>query len=378
MANAQPKAAADPHRVRDFADRTIKGVLSHRVLLEQLLKNALDPQVFQRLDCSKAQPQKTDFIDPRWRKRFADVFWLIPWRDQPDSSPALIGVLIEHQSEPDWLMPLRILIYIVRFWERQLKQWEDRKEPKTALRLSVTIPIIFSTSTRAWKGPRTLRQLLQVPDLLEKHVPEWESIYWELGQHEIEELKKSGDELMQALAAIRAGRMKFDVFRDLVYNAAEHLLKSTSLGKAERHELLEMILGWSRHRRTQKEWETITTGLEEMFDASPETVKMLKTYKRSVAAHYEKVGFAKGEQTGFAKGEQTGFAKGQQTGFETGQLQAARRLLTRLLERKFGPIDAEIQHRIDNCDNAAKVERAAEEVAAMNSLADFHLNEDSQ
>ena len=358
---------------RDFADRSIKGVLSHRVLLDQLLKNALPHDLYLRLDCPQAQPQKTDFIDPRWRKRFADVFWLVPWRDQPDPGSVLVAVLIEHQSQPDPTMPLRLLIYVVRFWERQLKLWEDQPIPRKGLRLAAPLPCVFYTGGRPWTEPRSLRELLKVPELLERFVPDWDSIFFELRDYDLEKLRQSEDELLKVLAIPRGERAKFDVFLPLVRDAATSLLKTAKLNKVERHELLELILNWTQHRRTKSEFETIAGELDELFQNSPETKAVLKTHKRSAVAHYQKLGFDKGfgegETSGFAKGETSGFAKGKREG----ELEAMRRVLRRSLEGKFRAIDQTARTKIEQCEDAARIESAIERVSQLSSLDELDL-----
>ena len=69
----------------------------------------------------------------------------MPYRRQGTDEPALVCVLIEHQTAPDVRMPLRLLVYTVLYWERLWKAWEDSPPPRGPLRLT---PSCRSSSTR--------------------------------------------------------------------------------------------------------------------------------------------------------------------------------------------------------------------------------------
>jgi hypothetical protein len=64
-------------------------------------------------------------------------------------------LLIEHQSEPDPWMPLRVLLYAALFWNAEWKRWE-REHPEGAPRLTPIIPIVFHTGLTRWRANRTL------------------------------------------------------------------------------------------------------------------------------------------------------------------------------------------------------------------------------
>ena len=51
------------------------------------------------------------------RRREADLFFRIPFASGDAERPALVCVLVEHQSGPDARMPLRTLLYAVLYWE---------------------------------------------------------------------------------------------------------------------------------------------------------------------------------------------------------------------------------------------------------------------
>ena len=60
----------------------------------------------------------------------------------------LLYLLIEHQSEPDRFMPLRVLEYVVMIYKRQLREWEKEHGNLDHCRLQPVLPIVLYTGTR--------------------------------------------------------------------------------------------------------------------------------------------------------------------------------------------------------------------------------------
>jgi hypothetical protein len=71
--------------------------------------------------------------------------------------PALLYVLLEHQSKPDPLMPLRVLGYAVRVMEEHLRDHPDSK------RVPLVLPIVVHHGEQGWTAPRTFAEVLDAP-----------------------------------------------------------------------------------------------------------------------------------------------------------------------------------------------------------------------
>src|SRR5437867_8545568 len=111
----------EPEYLHDFPDRAIRRLLHDPSNLSELIA-ALLPDLVARFDFSQLRPAERDFLLDDWRGRESDLLFRLPFRpltDAPALPPALVCLLVEHQSEPDRLMPLRVLLYAVLFWERE-------------------------------------------------------------------------------------------------------------------------------------------------------------------------------------------------------------------------------------------------------------------
>src|SRR5207237_5872129 len=87
----------------------------------------------------------------------------VPYRLGDEELWALVYVLVEHQSAEDPVMPLRLLYFVVLYWERQWRAWEQAAAPKPPLRLSPVLPLVLHTGTGPWQNNRTLHDLLGEP-----------------------------------------------------------------------------------------------------------------------------------------------------------------------------------------------------------------------
>ena len=83
------------------------------------LRSVLPAAVTERMDLEALELVPASFIDEEMQHRHADLLFRAP----VDGKAAYVYFLFEHQSEPDPLMPFRILTYMQRIWGRVLKLW---------------------------------------------------------------------------------------------------------------------------------------------------------------------------------------------------------------------------------------------------------------
>jgi hypothetical protein len=140
---------------RDVLDRMIRNSLRHSEHLRTFLEEAV-PTLAAGFDCSRAHLLEREFPLDDWRLREADLPFEIPYRYGTEESWALVCVLIEHQSDTDPLLPLRLLYFAVQYWDRQWRDWEQLSPPRPPLRLRPVLPLVLYTGVRPWGSNRAL------------------------------------------------------------------------------------------------------------------------------------------------------------------------------------------------------------------------------
>lgn len=137
--------------VRQFKENGIKMLLEHSENVRELISVLSDPWSG-RIDFAHMELVKTTFIRRDFRHVESDIVLTAPLLDRRGRrtrKKLLIYVLIEHQSEPDRLMPLRILDYVVQIFNFQIRQWTRSHDSASTVRLQPVLPIVFSfLSTR--------------------------------------------------------------------------------------------------------------------------------------------------------------------------------------------------------------------------------------
>lgn len=206
--------------LRDFPDRAVREMLEDPKNLRELIAAVL-PDLVDGFDFSRAELLKRDFLMEDWRKRESDLLFRIPYRDEDGERTVLVCILVEHQSRPDARMPLRILTYVVLYWNREWKRWEQAKTGGP-LRLTPVVPIVFHTGASAWRSNRELSDLIDGPDVLKSFAPKYTPLFWDLAEHTIEELLENVGEWFRSLAIIRAENESTEEYTAVL----EHLMRA--------------------------------------------------------------------------------------------------------------------------------------------------------
>lgn len=110
------------------------------------------------------------FVDDELAERHADLLFRTQLRD---GAEAYVYVLLEHQSEPDPLMPWRALVYFVRIWQKLLRDAPDTR------RLPPILPVIVHHGEQGWTAATRFHDLvdgLEGHPLLRAVVPDFELV----------------------------------------------------------------------------------------------------------------------------------------------------------------------------------------------------------
>jgi len=100
------------------------------------------------LSVEDVELQNITFIPPDLSKNESDVLYKV----RRGSAQVYIYVLVEHQSRVDFMMPFRLLSYVVQFWTRCAEQAGARARRADFLLPSV-LPVVFYEGASKWTAP---------------------------------------------------------------------------------------------------------------------------------------------------------------------------------------------------------------------------------
>lgn len=336
--------------IRNYADSTIRTTLQHPEHLRAVLEHTV-PDLAANFLVEQAKPLGTEFYTDDWRGREADVPFEVPYQAGKKTVKSLVVVLIEHQSETDRMMPLRLLYFAVVYWDRCWRQWEkdtSESKPENFL-LPPILPIVFYTANRPWGSSQTIVDLLGAPDELHQFAPVWQPLFWNLSEENAEELVKSKNLWLQCLAVIRAREEPFDAFQRTFLLVMENLNALASEDRARWDELWRMSMVWMLANRTDPEKEALRDQLKQHKDQNQwteEVREMAMRTEMSVLERLEK---------------------------ET-ELRTTRRVIKDVLVARFQSVDERILQQIDAVDDLARLQEFVTLAATIDSLDKFKVS----
>jgi hypothetical protein len=155
--------------LRSTHDQLFKLVFSRQPEAAGFLQAHLPPALASAIDWPSLTLRNTSYQDPEGANFAADLVFSAPLRlPGGRKTDVEVAILFEHQSTPAAHMPLRLLGYMVRGYEKQLNE-QGRRRP------APIIPVVLYHSQRRWTAPRGFARWLGVPDaareLLKDYIP---------------------------------------------------------------------------------------------------------------------------------------------------------------------------------------------------------------
>ena len=344
--------------VHNLPDHAIRELLDHPDNLRELVEEAA-PELVPHLNFRRARVEKRDYALEDWRERQNDLLIRIPYH-APGRRPILICILIEHQSTSSPVMPLRMLVYAVLYWEKKWKTWTEREPHGKTLRLPAVLGIVFYTGVVRWKGPRSIAEMIDGPEALRKGSPSWDLRFVELRDRKPEEWARDPRPWWTALAVLRGDRLRAKAFREVFAESLERLQPLHREDRVRWEDLMRFVIALAQRRRVLSE----VADLHAAALASQQQVAR----RRRVNEMWNVV---KGslEDEALKRGE----ARGEARGVVLGRLESRREDLQRLLERRFGPLPEPVRQRIGAESDPERLAGALVSVLDITELAEFRL-----
>ena len=348
--------------MRHFKENGIKLLLEHPGNVRELL-NITGSPLARFIDFDGLKLVKTHFVRRDYSHIESDIVLSAPLLSKdgrPLKKNVLIYILIEHQSEPDRLIPLRLTEYQLQIFNYQKRQWAKRHKSLAKFRLEPVLPIVFYTGTRRWPS------LGSVADLMEQGA-EFRSVtagieaplFVNLPELPSAQLTDQGGYFGAVLQLIQQRHVRTDEFRELLQRTVQHLEKMTDAERLRWLDLLSYIHALVAHERQPDEQQQLGESIETSVQTDPhrnEVNAMRITIADSLIAQ------------GHQKGHQKGRQEGRQEGHEEGALESRRNILLRHITKRFGDVPTETLSVIEHCKDPVQLDEWLDGVLTAKSL----------
>jgi hypothetical protein len=341
----------DDPPLRDFPDRAIRRLLLDPYNLRDLIAGVAG-DLAAALDFDRTEPLDREFLLEDWRRRESDLLFRVPFRAPEVAPPALVCVLVEHQSVPDPTMPLRMLLYAVLYWEREWKTWEEGHPRGQPLGLTPVLPVVFHTGREPWRTNRELAELFVGPSQLQPVAPHWPLLFWELAEHSTESLLGSAGAWLRSLAVVRAEEDDPQTFEAVFAEVLRHLESLGGNEEMRRKDLLWFVISWALRRRPPLE----VPRLKAVTKASQSTVghqAEVEAMTRAIGQNYEEWA--------------------QEHYSAQGELRTNKKVLRALLEKRFGTLPDVVLQRIESATDAERLQAGILQVLEISAPEELDL-----
>ncbi len=305
------------------------------------LCSVLPAAVTERMDLEALELVPASFIDDEMQHRHADLLFRAPL----DDKTAYVYFLLEHQSEPDPLMPFRILTYMQRIWDRALKQESERRS------LPIILPLVVHHGRRGWTAPMRLHEIIEglaeFPKL-ETFLPDFRLL--------IDDLVHLDD------AALLARPL------EPFPKAALWALRDARSGEALIASLEALALELERVVHDDREQRDMTFLLRYIFRVAEDLPFNTLRQKLIELTPSVEASMASFEAQLIQQGVEQGVERGIKQGVELGRHQGVRDVLANQLRLRFGSLDPATRARVMS-GGADELDRWLERVLTAESLA---------
>ena len=152
------KEARDEKQKQTNHDSLVKKVMENPIAAAEFLDEFLPAEFKDILDLDSLKVEKESFVEESLKTRLSDIVYSVKTKADQDgeSQDAFIYTLLEHQSYPDYWMPLRMWKYSLLLLERHAKKKN---------KLPIILPLVLYNGQRKYTAPKNLWELFTLPTL---------------------------------------------------------------------------------------------------------------------------------------------------------------------------------------------------------------------
>ncbi len=336
--------------IHHFPDRSMRRLLQDPDYVRCLVE-IIEPDLVGHLDFSRGSQQNRSFISNALRERESDVLLRVPFRETSESEEVLIYILIEHQSSTDPAMGYRMLSYMVKIWEDQCREWPSG--PGGSRRLSPILPVVFYTGEQRWASPVSLTAVMDIPEVLERFVPRFDTLFLDVKTTDGDILTKPRHPFGWLLRVLQEENAGTSQLREVLATAVSELSRLDASQVSQVQEVLLYFILLILHRRSDAERE--------------ELIELVKQHSRDES----EVGIM--AQTAAELLVEQGKAEGIMEGKAEGIVEGKREAVLRFLQFRFQDIPEMLTERIASIESLSDLDTLFEQAMRAQSLDDIQI-----
>jgi hypothetical protein len=344
--------------VRQFKENGTKMLLEHPANVRDLLRLVQAPWL-DEIDFGHMQQIKTTFIRRDYRHLESDIVLTAPLGG-PRTGPGkklLIYILIEHQSEPDRLMPLRLADSQLQILRYQVRKWSQTHSSLARVRLWPVLPVVFYTGLQRWPAVGTLADLIERGDEFRAVTPIVERpLFLNLPELDAAALERDGGYFGWVLRLVQQRKSRAGEFLELLQRVGAHLEAMPPAERQRWRELLDYVGALVYHDRNEAEHAKLQEALERSMQNEELRQEVIEMGKSMADVLMER-----GEQKGRTEGRIEASVKTRQ------------QTLVRQLRKRFGDVPRGVVRAVESTSNVARLDDWLDRLVVANTLDELEI-----
>ena len=282
MSKASKPSEPSNIRIVHFSDKSIRRLLQDPEFVRGLVA-IIAPELVPLLDFSRGAQHNRSFISDALRERESDVLLRVPFQEATDSEELLIYILIEHQSTVDPTMGFRLLSYMMEIWQEQWRLLQS--ETGERRRLDPILPIVFYTGEGQWTSPLSLTTIMEVPEVLARFVPTFDTLFLGVNAVAPEILTQQGHPFGWLLSVLQKEKAGKSEISEALVAAVSALSELDETQASQVRQALLYFIQLIVHRRSADEREDLIEVIKRHSRDESEVVSMAQTGAEFLIEH---------------------------------------------------------------------------------------------
>jgi predicted transposase/invertase (TIGR01784 family) len=281
-------------KINNPHDNGYKHLLYSKKAFMELIKSFIKPGWAEQIDEASLVRIDKAFILQDFKNKEADVVYRARLKDRD----VIFYVLLELQSQVDYLIPYRLLLYMTEVWRDFLKNRSKKDRERKSFRLPVIVPIVLYNHKGKWTVPLNFKETLAGSDLFGNQAINFK--YLLINVHDYAE-----EDLLE-LSGLFGAVFLVDQAKDLEEIITRLKLLAETIKKLDPEEF-ELFTSWTENILTRniqpEEKNEVVTILQE---TRPEEVEQMISNVERVLKKTYKDAEIKGIEQGIEKGIEQG------------------------------------------------------------------------
>ena len=386
-----------------FPDRSARWLFKDKDNVRGLIEIVAN-ELVEYLDFNGLVELNRSFVSDTLQELESDMVFSIPFQDASDTAGTdelLVYILIEHQSTVDPMMAFRLLFYMCQIWETQRRELEESGKPKSGWRLRPILPIVYYTGDQRWQTPLSLSAIMEVPEVLSRFVPKFDTLLLGVKDTDPDDLKKTGHPLGWLLTVLQKENADRTSMWETLHKAHTYIATLDTMSDTqkrnaflylcflvlftrpaeERDDLMQLV---RTHIQDKEVENIIMTGAEAFFEQGKmegiEQGKMegIEQGKMEGIEQGKMEGIEQGKMEGIEQGKMEGIEQGKTEGIEQGKtegkVEAKQAAVIRLLRHRFLEVNDTIINEIGKIEDLSRLDTLFEQVLDASTLDDVDVS----